>query len=222
MGKLCGYKIIRGKIHVETGLHIGAGRESMEIGGTDAPIMRHPITHHPYVPGSSLKGKIRSLLELKYCTDTMQQGRPCGCGKCKVCKIFGSSNIKTTESEKTMTRVIFRDAFMTPESLQSQEEAAAEGGGYYSEVKNEISMNRETLTAQRGGLRTLERIIPGSELELEIVLRLFENDPVDEYVTFIQEGLALLQHDTLGGSGSRGYGKVSIKDLEVEDRFGVA
>ena len=121
-----------------------------------------------------------------------------------------------------MTRVIFRDAFMTPESLQSQEEAAAEGGGYYSEVKNEISMNRETLTAQRGGLRTLERIIPGSELELEIVLRLFENDPVDEYVTFIQEGLALLQHDTLGGSGSRGYGKVSIKDLEVEDRFGVA
>jgi CRISPR-associated protein Csm3 len=137
MKELLGYRILRGKIHVETGIHIGAGRESMEIGGVEPPIMRHPLTQQPYIPGSSLKGKVRCLLELKYCvkdekclrsmlpndkedprpleTVMKQAGewKPCGCGECDVCIVFGSSKVDTT---KTMTRVIFRDAFMTPEA----------------------------------------------------------------------------------------------------------
>jgi len=224
MKELLRYRILRGKIHVETGIHIGAGRESMEIGGVEPPIMRHPLTQQPYIPGSSLKGKVRCLLELKYCVKneecfpTMKQAedswKPCGCGKCPVCIVFGSSNVKTT---KTMTRVIFRDAFMTPDSVQKQEEASLEAGGYLSEIKSEIAINRKTLTVQSGALRTTERIVPGTELDLEIVLRHFEGDPVDDYLGLLKEGLDLLQRDSLGGSGSRGYGKVSIRDLTVEE-----
>lgn len=213
MNELIGYKVIKGRITVINGLHIGAGRESMEIGGTDSPIMRHPITYHPYVPGSSIKGKMRSLLELKYCANRLQSGKPCGCGDCIVCNLFGSSDSK----KPTMTRVIFRDAFMTPDSLKKQEEAAKEGSeGYYAEIKNEISMNRQTMTAQKGGLRTLERIIAGSELDFEISIRVFKSDPIDDYVSKIKEGFKLIENDTLGGSGSRGYGKVTF-EYTIED-----
>lgn len=116
-----------------------------------------------------------------------------------------------------MTRVIFRDAFMTPDSLKKQEEAAKEGSeGYYAEIKNEISMNRQTMTAQKGGLRTLERIIAGSELDFEISIRVFKSDPIDDYVSKIKEGFKLIENDTLGGSGSRGYGKVTF-EYTIED-----
>lgn len=209
MNALQEFRKFSGQILILTGLHIGAGKESMEIGSTDNPIIRHPITFQPYIPGSSLKGKMRSLLEVKYNADKLHQGKPCGCGRteCKVCTIFGSSESRNP----TMTRVIFRDAFMNPESMREQEEANERGEGYYSEIKNEISMNRQTMTAQRGGLRSLERVIPGSRFDFEIMLRVFENDPVDEYVQFIEEGLKLIENDYLGGSGSRGYGKVKFQ-----------
>jgi CRISPR-associated protein Csm3 len=48
---------------VETGLHIGGGGESLDIGGLDKPVIRDPLTLQPYLPGSSIKGKLRSILE---------------------------------------------------------------------------------------------------------------------------------------------------------------
>lgn len=48
---------------VETGLHIGGGGENLDIGGLDKSVIRDPITQQPYLPGSSIKGKLRSTLE---------------------------------------------------------------------------------------------------------------------------------------------------------------
>ena len=81
---------LRGTLKVlGSGLRIGGSKDNPEIGETDSPIIRHPITRLPYVPGSSVKGKIRSLLESKYCQETQRSGKPCGCGCCLGCQLFG-------------------------------------------------------------------------------------------------------------------------------------
>src|SRR6476659_3207077 len=60
--KLAGKLILSGELHCETGLHIGAGKGSLEIGGADNPVVKDAFGL-PDIPGSSLRGKIRSLLE---------------------------------------------------------------------------------------------------------------------------------------------------------------
>ncbi|RJP30174.1 MAG: type III-A CRISPR-associated RAMP protein Csm3 [Candidatus Omnitrophota bacterium] len=214
MNKLTGHRIMRGVVLCVAGLRIGGSKESLEIGGTDNPILRHPITRHPYIPGSSLKGKIRSLLEQKECENVRRTGKPCDCGKCTVCKIFGCASARNTQD---VTRVIFRDCQLTGKSLEKLKQAQEEHGVPFAESKAEVSIDRKTGTASRSGPRWQERIPEGTEFDIEIVLRHFDGDPIDEYENFIREGIKLLQNDTLGGSGSRGYGKVLIKDLTAVD-----
>ncbi len=221
MGKLKGHRVMRGTLKCVTGVRIGGSKESQEIGGTDNPILRHPITNFPYVPGSSLKGKVRSLLEQKHRADkVMRDGKPCDCGACDVCRVFGCAGARNTKSS---TRAIFRDCMLTPESKAVLEEARAELGVPYSETKTEVLIDRRTgLSYGRIGPRTQERIPEGAEFDLEIVLRVFDDDDPDKDAQFIQEGLKLLQDDTLGGSGSRGYGKVSIEIKDTVDTWKTA
>src|SRR3989304_7996305 len=63
--KLSKIKELKGTIVLKSGLHIGSGNMEMHIGGTDSPVIKHPHTLEPYIPGSSLKGKVRSLLEME-------------------------------------------------------------------------------------------------------------------------------------------------------------
>ena len=117
--KLTSYSVVKGTILCESGLRIGGSKDSLEIGTTDNPIIRHPVNGLPYIPGSSLKGKMRSLLELKAGTIS-QKGGPCDCGRCDVCTLFGCGNpSRATE----MTRLIFRDAMITESSEKVLREA---------------------------------------------------------------------------------------------------
>jgi CRISPR-associated protein Csm3 len=61
--KLLGKLYITSTIEVETGLHISGGEGKLDIGGIDKLVVRDPISEHPYIPGSSIKGKLRSILE---------------------------------------------------------------------------------------------------------------------------------------------------------------
>src|SRR5690554_4177485 len=91
--RLIEFRIYKGKMVCRTGLHIGTGRDMMEIGGVEATVVKHPLTQMPYVPGSSLKGRMRSLLEKKDGkTNTRFPGEPCGCGQkdCRICMTFGA------------------------------------------------------------------------------------------------------------------------------------
>lgn len=207
MGNLVGHCILKGTLTCLTGLRIGGSRDTLEIGGTDNPILRHPITDVPYIPGSSLKGKIRSLLEQKHRPNVMTTGSPCDCGECEVCIVFGCAKSQNT---KTVTRVIFRDCTLTPDSLQLLEKERKEKGLFYAESKAEVSIDRKTGKVGGGGPRWQERVPEGTSFDLEIVLRQFQEDDLEKYIQFIKEGLTLLQNDTLGGSGTRGYGKVKI------------
>lgn len=55
--------IISGILECVTGTRIGGTQEKFEIGGIDNPVIKDPLTDLPYIPGSSLKGKLRHLLE---------------------------------------------------------------------------------------------------------------------------------------------------------------
>ena len=207
--KLLKYVPIRGTLTCKTGLRIGGSKEDMEIGGMDNPIIRHPLTKVPYIPGSSLKGKLRSLLEYKY-GKIQANGEPCGCAQedCLVCRVFGPH--KRADHNLGPTRLIVRDAAMLPEWVERLEPLREEGL-LYSEVKSENWIDRRTGVAGRGGLRTQERVPAGAQFELNLSVRIFEGDDEEKILGFIQEGLDMLQQDTLGGSGTRGYGWVEVQ-----------
>src|SRR3989338_11494456 len=61
--KFIRYKTITGIMQCVSGLRIGGSKDTIEIGGMDNPIIRNPLDKFPYIPGSSIKGKMRSLLE---------------------------------------------------------------------------------------------------------------------------------------------------------------
>ena len=201
-------KTIKGKIFLKTGLHIGGGTEGIEIGGIDNPVIKDPKTGYPYIPGSSLKGKMRSLLELNM-KQVNNNGGPCNCGKCIICKTFGNTN---KDSKVGITRALFRDAFLDQESINMLKQRNM----LATEAKMENTIDRIKGVALNP--RQTERVIAGLSFDFEISIRIF-NDANDEkdITELLKNGLRLLQQDSLGGSGSRGYGKVEFRNLMLDN-----
>lgn len=212
--KLLKYKKITGIICCITGLHIGGSAETIEIGGIGNPIIRHPINDFPYIPGSSLKGKIRSLLEW-YLDKVEPDGsvhKWCGDNECPICRIFGTS--AGEESQTGPTRLIVRDAILTEESQKKLIELREKKGLLYAEAKWENVINRLNASANP---RQIERVPAGIEFTFEMTYRVFDGineqgkNIDEELFKNVEKGLELLQQDALGGSGSRGYGKIEIE-----------
>ncbi len=205
-------KQIKGKICVQTGLHIGGSTETMEIGGVDNPILRNGSNNEPYIPGSSLKGKMRSLMEwhlgkLHPKGDPFMDTDP----NCPITRVFGHS--ASNDNQVGPTRLIVRDCFLSEESRQ-----AFAAGQDLTEVKHENSINRITAMANP---RPLERVVPGVTFDLDIVYRVIDvgdGGATDErnFTDVVLKALALVERDYLGGAGSRGCGKVKFIDLTDE------
>lgn len=211
--KLLKHLIIKGNLVTKSGLRIGGTEAAMSIGGAENPIIRD-FWGNPYMPGSSLKGKIRSLLEYKL--GKVQTGKPCSCLQkdCLVCTVFGPH--MSPEHELGPSRIIVRDAPLSDETFD-QIKTLKEEGKSFSETKTETMINRRTGMAERGSLRTQERLPAGAKFDLNITLRIFDGDDQKKFVDFIKEGLSLLEKDYIGGSGTRGYGWVKIENIIVED-----
>jgi len=213
--KLIKHVSIDAKLVCKTGLHIGGTEAGMGIGGAEGPVIKD-AGGIPYIPGSSLKGKIRSMLEYKY--KRGEDGSPCGCGlaldTCPVCTIFGPH--RNVRHELGPTRIIVRDAFLSEKSRGDWEAARSEGKAS-TETKTETMIDRKTGMAYRGSLRTQERVNAGTEFQLSVVLRIFEGDSEPRITELVKEGIDLVNKDYLGGSGTRGYGWVEVKDIEVKD-----
>ena len=204
--KLTHYKTFKGTLTCLTGLRIGGSKESIEIGGLENTIIRHPISDLPYIPGSSMKGKMRSLLEQKYGI-VEDNGEPSRSGTHLVCRVFGPH--KNVNHSLGPTRILVRDANLTDDSRLVLEKAQAEKGVFFAEVKTENLVNRKTGAAEHP--RTQERVPADTQFDFEIAVRVFENDNETEILNLVKEGLALLEQDYLGSSGSRGYGKVKLE-----------
>jgi CRISPR-associated protein Csm3 len=228
------YLTLRGTLRCVTGLRIGSAAEMIEIGGLDNPIIKHPLTGLPYVPGSSLKGKMRALLELRLDKidprpevegrrnrDYGEVHRPGGYGcegeTCPICRIFGSN---AGEGELGPGRLIVRDAYLTGEWEAKIQERLLEGEPV-TEIKYENTINRITAMANP---RQMERVPAGVEFAFEIGYRVFDTGDGGatdrEMFGRVIEGLRLVEADTLGGSGSRGYGRVAFEGLELTNLAG--
>lgn len=196
------------------GFRIGGSGGGLEIGGVDANLtaLRNPATGEPYVPGSSLKGKLRSVLEKEL--GKAVGGEPCKCGSadCLVCKVFGAHMKPGAASAPT--RIVVRDAPLTRESKENFRRAAQAGVPAFEE-KTENIVDRKAGTAKHP--RTGERVLPGTVFDGEILLHIYEGDDAAALSRFVRHGLGIIQEgSSLGASGSRGYGKVSFQSLKEE------
>jgi len=189
------------EVEVLTGLHIGAGNDAVQIGGVDSSVIKDPVTSLPYIPGSSLKGKIRCLLETEGSYNPLDD---------TINAYFGptSDYLKTKKNDKNFiqkpTRLIFRDLF-----LSDEDRLKFQNGELYTEFKTEIVIDRQKGTAKDGGLRTIERVPPSVKFVGKILIR-YEDGELDDILKVLEEGVELLNNDYLGGSGSRGYGAVKV------------
>lgn len=209
--KLKSTKQITGKVKIITGLHIGGSAELMEIGGVDNPIIKNPADNSPYIPGSSLKGKMRSLMEWKL--GLLSDGKPYTSEQpaCPITRVFGGMAGKVKSGP---TRLVVRDCFLSEESRRQFME-----GQELTEIKHENSINRITSEAHP---RPIERVVPGVTFDLNIAYKIIDtedNGALDEryFTEVVLKALALVQNDFLGGSGSRGCGRIRFEDLKDEN-----
>ena len=219
-------KKITGKIVLKSGLHIGGNKETLQIGGIDNPVIKNPITNEPYIPGSSLKGKTRFLLEHYY--GLVSSGDIPGVkergdnhwDKNKIAVIYG--HMEHDKEPTKPTRVIFSDSKLLrvmneDGTLETDKEKLKEKMlSDFVESKTEVAIDRITGTAKGGALRIIERVPAGVVFDLEVILKSYESDEEDEFLNILLKGLKLLQNDALGGSGSRGSGRIEIRDLKVD------
>ena len=187
---------ITGKIEVMTGMHIGTSDGFAAIGAVDSPVIRDAQTKTPMLPGSTLKGKLRTLLAKQYNKEVFTFHKDDA--ECIV-NLFGSA-AKPEEQEKN-SRLIFSDMLMA-----NYKELPNRG----TEVKFENTINRLTAMAMP---RQIERVIRGAQFDLDIVYDVEPDADVIEDFKLLVEGFKLLQYDYLGGHGTRGYGKVRLENL---------
>lgn len=207
------YKI-SGKISCLTGLHIGGSSDSLGIGGADQPVILDRIRNVPIVPGSSLKGKMRSSLELKYSDQWLtRDGSPHTCDKddCDLCIVFGrgAKDNPRDGRESGPTRLIIRDAFPDRETQTQWEER--EGIVHGTEIKGENYLNRINSVAKP---RFIERVPAGSAFDFEMVFSVYDEED-EARLAYLFEALSLVEDTYLGKAGSRGYGKVAFEKISV-------
>lgn len=195
---------ISGDILVKTGMHIGRSGAFAAIGAVDSPIIKDARTNLPMIPGSSLKGKMRSLLA-KELNEKISEPND---DDERITRLFGSSkknNIKRS-------RILFSDMV-----LANATELREAGLQSMTEVKFENSISRATAIANP---RQIERAVRGSVFELDLIYELENEQEFLEDMEILAEGMKLLQYDYLGGNGSRGYGKIQFQNIYAEPVVG--
>lgn len=216
--KFVGNLIIRGKFKCLTGLHIGGSKEKLEIGGVDSPVVRDPRTRYPYVPGSSLKGKLRTLLE--YALAAVPMTGEVSTDK-DVVRLFGigvdekdptSKNFVKDLANIGPSRLVVRDCHPTPKTVEMWRKLDSEL--LYTEYKSENGINRITSAANP---RFIERVVKDSEFEVEMIYTVYDiggtgdESDIQTDLENLRMALLLLEHNFLGKSGSRGYGRIAFR-----------
>ncbi len=209
--------IIEGQIKCLTGLHIGGTEEGYEIGGMDNPILKDKITGYPYIPGSSIKGKMRSMSEwIHGKVGEKGEVHVCEDPTCKVCRIFGTSADRRGQEGNAAgpTRLIVRDAYLAEET--QSDDRYVKDQVFLTETKTENSLNRITSVANP---RPIERVPQGAKFDIQMVYGIYDmgdEGKIDlEYLKQVFVALEMLEAGVLGGGGSRGSGQIAIEKLKA-------
>lgn len=217
--KMLSHYAIHGTIVLKSGMRIGGSDDVLQIGGTDLTCIKDPLTGRPYIPGSSIKGKMRSSLEKllgKVSQDTYGNNRePCGCANddCPICRVFGPH--KKAQHKLGPTRIKVYDAPLISDQFQI-------------ELKTESTNRRDTGAAEHP--RTLERVAPSARFRLRIDLMEYDMDENFKYkdadgkevrgsdalIAVVDHGLDLLENWGIGAGTGKGYGEIVIEDIKSE------
>ena len=228
--QLHGKIFLQGTINALTGLHIGGNTGELDIGGIDNPIIRNAFNRQPYIPGSSLRGKMRSLLDRHFKNPLDKRvGRdvrvhecekPTDYNACQVCQVFGVAPQRDLRGKTMPCRLIVRDTFLTDESIDLLDRADTDTD--FTEIKTEVAIDRITSAATP---RQQERVPAGTTFgPFQIVHSLYtldENNPNNQlehelgHFNTVLTGMELLVDDYLGGSGSRGSGQIAFENLTM-------
>lgn len=190
--------IIKADLKVLTGMHIGGSNAYSAIGTPDSPVIRSALDGRPIVPGSSLKGKLRTLLASVI--DNDYQYKDPSKDDDKIKRLFGASASKDSENTE-LSKLQFADAYVKTNQKE------------LTEIKFENNISRGNCTANP---RQIERVVPGVVFETVIVYQETNPEETEEDLKNLAKGMRLLQYDYLGGHGTRGYGRVSFKNISVE------
>jgi len=221
--KFMGKYIITADIRLETALHIGGTEEGFDIGGLDNPVIKDKVTGVPYIPGSSLKGKMRSLLEWAYGKINFgfnqekkeYEGKVCTDPTHPIGIVFGvpaDAYKKQGELPSGPTRLTVRDAYPDKEQIKDWEAKMEEK--IYTEIKTENAIDRLTSSANP---RTMERVPAESVFKAEFVFDVYSPEDV-KHLKLLFQGMYLLEESYLGGGGTRGSGKIKFENIKITAR----
>lgn len=205
MEQLLGKILIQAELTVETGLHIGGSNDYAPIGAVDSVFVRDPFTRQPIIPGSSVKGKMRTLLAKARNGARMVQS-PAEDEEV-VRRLFGAAG----ENRVLLSRLQFSDLFINKKA--ERKFSNLETDTYMGEVKFENTIGRGSGTAMP---RQIERVPRGMTFDFRLVYNIESEEELKEDMEVLVQGFRLLQLDYLGGHGSRGYGRVKISDFFIE------
>lgn len=189
---------ITGNIEVVTGMHIGGSSAFAAIGAVDSPVIKDTVTNRPMIPGSSLKGKMRTLLAKTYNNAPVRKPDD---DDGRLTRLFGSAKKEAVKR----SRILISDMM-----LCNEQELRDRGLQSFTEVKFENTIDRITAVANP---RQIERAVRGSRFALDFIYEVEEEGEIIQDFQTLAQGMKLLQYDYLGGNGSRGYGKVKFHDL---------
>lgn len=233
---LLGKIVISGTITLKTGMLIGGGSDFSAIGTVDKVVIRDPLKREPIIPGSSLKGKLRHLLERRYCWDKKED-------VIKLQNNLETENTEGKEVEKNQesfnqkyeafmknepdtikrlfgtsdkeiaiaARLQFADCFINKESLEQLKQLDTDL--YLTEIKFENTINRITGIANP---RQFERVPAGTKFDFQIIYNIENIDEIDKDMQTLRDAFDTLEFDYLGSSGTRGYGQLAIENLQTE------
>lgn len=217
--KLTKILTIKAQLVCVSGLHIGAGDTEMHIGGIDNTVIRNPLTNVPYIPGSSLKGKIRSLLEWRSgaVREKPLSWKDYENGERKdvlaILQLFGAGAGDQLTSEEAYVLGPSRLSFWDCELNEAWRKGIDDANCLTTEAKSENSINR--ISGKAENPRYTERVIAGARFDFRLSMKVLEGEE-DRLLRMLLSGLRLLEADSLGGSGSRGYGKVKFENLTID------
>jgi len=213
--RLIEFKDIVGTVRLKTGLRVGGSTDTIEIGGNDSPVIRNPKTGEVYIPGSSIKGKMRYLTEwLEGKIDPKGNVHSCGDLECPVCRVFGRSANDSKHCLGGPTRIIVRDAYLVEESKDDLRELKNKTGSD-TEIKYENSINRLTSEAHP---RNNERVPAGTKFTFNISYKVLDIDDdgiidIELFEKVVLKGLKALLLEGIGGGVSRGNGQIEFLEL---------
>ena len=196
---------ITGEIEVVSGLHIGASDAFAAIGAIDSPVIRDVYSDFPMIPGSSHKGKIRSLLSKAYPNPNVIE-KTADDDSDNILRLFGCAK----KDKLKNSRLIFSDMVMDKDNWEKLKKLGLQS---QTEAKFENTISRMTSEANP---RQIERVVRGATFPLQLIYNVENEDEIIEDITLLKEGMTLLSYDYLGGSGSRGYGKVRFSGVAAD------